>query len=904
MDYPSVNHIEISSEFIVKWQKIVNIAADLLNVPAALIMKVDPPYIEVFSSSNSQGNPYHVGDREHLAGLYCETVIKNDDKLLIPNALNDDKWKDNPDIDIGMISYLGFPLKWPDGTFFGTICVLDSKENRFSKNQERLIRQFKELIESHLDTIYKSKKLAKQLEYEKNLEKDLKTINSRFSTIFDNIEQGICLHEMIYEDNKAVDYRIIEANPAYEMITGIPLDKSKGILAKELYATEKAPYIDIYEEVARTGKTVTFEDYYEPMDKYFHITVSCPGKGRFITLFYDITERKRMEERIRENEKKLSITLHSIGDGVITTDIEGRIVMLNPTTEELTGWSSEKAKGKKLLEVFNIINARTGETAEDPVQRVLESGQLVGLANDTTLISKDGSKYQIADSASPIKDNEGNILGVVLVFRDITEKYNLMEEIRETKKTLSVLLANLPGMAYKCRNDKDWTMEFVSKGCKELTGYDPQELLYNKEVSYGNLITPDCKQYVWEKVQNSLKDNDSFEVEYKIGTKSKEEKWVWEQGQGVFDESGKLENIHGFITEITERKKREERIQYISLHDSLTGLYNRTFLEEEIERLNVARQLPMSLVMADLNGLKLINDTYGHSKGDEVLIKTGKILKELFRKEDIIARYGGDEFVILLPETNEEEVQKMLKRIKKHSTEILVGKKEEDKIPISISLGYAVKCNASEDVYKKLKIAEDRMYKDKLLESKSTKSHIVKSLLKTLQEKSQETEEHGRRMSKLALALGEKIGLSHAEQDRLSLLASLHDIGKTIIFEKVLKKPDKLTNEEWEEIIKHPGTGYRICSETEEFSHIALDILSHHERWDGNGYPQGLNGEEIPLLARIISIVDAYDVMTNGRPYKKAMTKNEALEELARCSGSQFDPGLLELFKEAVRKTK
>ena len=167
-----IQQIKISENTIKKWQNIVDIMAELVGVPAALIMRLFESDIEVFVSSQSAGNPYHYGDHEHLigSGLYCETVINTNEKLLIPNALTDEKWKNNPDVKLNMISYLGFPILLPGGKPFGTICVLDNKENAYSDTYENLIRNFREIIQSQLELIYmntalgdKNKKFADYL---------------------------------------------------------------------------------------------------------------------------------------------------------------------------------------------------------------------------------------------------------------------------------------------------------------------------------------------------------------------------------------------------------------------------------------------------------------------------------------------------------------------------------------------------------------------------------------------------------------------------------------------------------------------------------------------------------------------------------------------------------------------
>ena len=348
---------------------------------------------------------------------------------------------------------------------------------------------------------------------------------------------------------------------------------------------------------------------------------------------------------------------------------------------------------------------------------------------------------------------------------------------------------------------------------------------------------------------------------------------------------------YAYISAISLRRlQAEEEIRYISLHDSLTNLHNRYFLEKEMARLDTTAQLPLSVIMADLNGLKMINDTYGHLHGDEMLKAVATIIKSCCRKKDIIARWGGDEFVVLLPRTNAIKAETICKKINTRCNEFYIGD-----IPISIALGVASKASREEDLIKTLHEAEDEMYKQKLAESRSTRSTVLSALLKTLEEKSFETEKHTQRMKEIARFIGLKLNLPDAELTRLDLLITLHDIGKINISEEILTKKDRLTEEELETMRKHPEIGFRITRATEEFSHVAEDILSHHERWDGSGYPRGLKGKEIPLLARITALADAYEIMSYGRPYKKAMSHQEIVDEFASCAGQQFDPELVDL---------
>ncbi|MFV9511442.1 HD domain-containing phosphohydrolase [Tepidibacillus sp. LV47] len=480
-----------------------------------------------------------------------------------------------------------------------------------------------------------------------------------------------------------------------------------------------------------------------------------------------MNEKKMQIKTMEEKEKELHKTiLLSIGDGVITTDQTGRITALNRVAEEITGWSEEKVKGRYFVKVFKFVDETTGEEAKNPIEKVLETGQIIGLTNHTALIAKDRRKISIASSAAPIKDEKGEIFGVVMVFRDVMQ-------------------------------EKAW----------------------------------------------------------------------------------------------------QEKILNLSYHDSLTGLYNRQFMEEQINRLEMSQEMPLVAIMADVNGLKLVNDAFGHEEGDKLLKKVAEILKESCRKEDIIARWGGDEFLILLPHATTEIAEQIIERIENMCLQANDGKAQ-----LNIAMGYAVKAQASENLEQVIKEAEEWMYRRKLMEEKSYHKSLINTLLATLYAKSTETEEHSQRLKNDCLMIGRRMNLSAKELDELALLTVLHDIGKIGIRESVLHKPGPLTAEEWEEIKKHSEIGYRIAQNTPELAVIAEYILYHHERWDGEGYPRGLKGEEIPLFCRILAVADAYDAMTNDRIYRKALSKEEAMAEIRRNAGTQFDPQVVDIFLDIKTK--
>jgi len=348
-------------------------------------------------------------------------------------------------------------------------------------------------------------------------------------------------------------------------------------------------------------------------------------------------------------------------------------------------------------------------------------------------------------------------------------------------------------------------------------------------------------------------------------------------------------------TDITERRQMEDRLEYLSYHDQLTGLYNRRFFESDIKLIDEDKNLPLTVIMADVNGLKLINDSFGHSFGDELIKKASEILKNGCREEDVIVRLGGDEFIIFMPKVDTYGAEKFIKSIKAASSSEKINS-----VSVSISFGYMTKKDKEENILEILKKAEDYMYKKKLLESPSMRGKSINTIITTLHEKNKREEAHSYRVSQLCESMGKAINLDDDEIKELKTVGLLHDIGKIAIEENILNKNGKLTDEEWEEIKRHPEIGYRILSTVNEMSEIAIYVLAHHERWDGKGYPKGLAGEDIPLKSRIITIADSYDAMVSERSYRGALPKEVAIEELKRGKDTQFDSKLVDIFIEEV----
>ncbi|MGE4272335.1 MAG: HD domain-containing phosphohydrolase [Desulfitobacterium sp.] len=487
-------------------------------------------------------------------------------------------------------------------------------------------------------------------------------------------------------------------------------------------------------------------------------------KNKLLCTIRDITERRKMEEIIFNEKEQFKATLLSIGEGVIATDVCGNILVMNNIAEKLTAWNREEALGKSLGEVFQVIHEITREKCSNPVQKVLETAGIFKMSGYTLLLSKANTETPIEVSAAPIRSSTGKATGIVIVFRDITEK-----------------------------------------------------------------------------------------------------------------------------------REKQRQIEYLSFHDSLTGLYNRRYISEILKQLDTEENLPLALIFIDVNGLKLSNDAFGHQAGDQLLRTVAKVMQGACRAGDIIGRLGGDEFAIVLPRTNETIAKEIQEKIVSTASQITL-----DSVIVSLAAGCAVKTRSDQDIDGIITNAENNMYKNKRHSGKSMRSHTIETVLRNINLKYDSEQIHTERVSEYCEAIARAMNLREKEIRDIKTAGSLHDIGKITLPADILNKPSKLTDEEYEIIKKHSETGYQMLRSVDEYVSLAEPVLYHHERWDGEGYPCGLTGEDIPLASRIISVADVYEAMTAKRPYQRTKNKEEAIAELKRCAGTQFDPEIVKVFIEKV----
>ncbi|KDR95510.1 PAS domain S-box-containing protein/diguanylate cyclase (GGDEF) domain-containing protein [Peptoclostridium litorale DSM 5388] len=715
---------------------------------------------------------------------------------------------------------------------------------------------------------------------------------------------GYAYHKVILDhEGKPKDYVFLDVNPAFEKMTGLKGDEiiGKGVVDVIPGIRDGGfDWVAFYGMVAMDGKGRDITQYLEALDRWYKVSAFSLEKGYFTVVFQEVTEemqrieklesqKKQIEKLAEEKENLLKIRQAMFREhAAIMLIIEpstGKIIEANPSACSFYGYEREELINMKIQD----INMLSDEEVKMRRTMALEKKQKYFIFTHRL---KSGETRIVEVYSCPITYNGAKVLYSIIF--DVTRREKYKKRLYEEKELLKTTLFSIGDGVIT--TDEHGSIKLINKTAQQITGYDEKEVkgrCFSDVFKFADEISGD---EIEDPVTEALKGTKEAKIEGTavIRVKAGALKPISKSIATIKAEDGQLMGAVMAFRDVSKEKEQQEKIIYLSYHDSLTGIYNRRFMEENIKRLDTACQLPLSIIMGDLNGLKLTNDVFGHDAGDRLLIEAVDVIKKSCRCEDIIARWGGDEFLILLPQTNSETAEGIVQNIRRVCSE-----KGDGNQKLSIALGTDTKTDAIEDFKQVMRKAEELMYQTKLIEGKGYRENIIEALMATLFEKSCEMDEHGDRLQNTCICIGRSLNLTSKALGELRLLAKLHDIGKVAIDENILNKPGPLTNREWGEIKKHPEVGFRIAQNISEISPVAEYILCHHERWDGRGYPRGLKGEEIPLLSRILSVVDAFDAMTNDRAYREKMETKEALAEIKRNSGTQFDPEIVEKFMNA-----
>lgn len=718
-----------------------------------------------------------------------------------------------------------------------------------------------------------------------NQKKKLQESEAHYRTIIETTQDGF----WVVDVNTA---RIIDVNDTYCRMTGYSKTELLGMTVGDLEVIESHQETKAHIKMMKENGSDLFDTRHKKKDgSFIDIEVSATFIEREDVIFVfcrDITTRKKMEYEVKQSEEKFQLLFDKAPLGYQSLDAEARFIDVNQKWLETLGYSKEDVIGKWFGD-FLCPEYIEGFRERFPLFK--SQGYI---HSEFEMLHKDGYSLFIAFEGKVGYSLEGKFKQTHCILQDITARKLTEEALSKSEERFRVAQEISPDgftIFHPIRNEKgeiiDFSWVYENQAIANINNTDPQQVIGRRIL---DLFPDHIGTSIFEAYIHVAKTGKSQIIEeINVGNVISSPKWL----RLVIVSMG--EDIAILAQDITERKKAENELLHLSYHDHLTELYNRRFFEEETKKIDKQDNLPISIIMCDINGLKMVNDSFGHKSGDELLIKAANTIKKACREKDIVARIGGDEFVILLTKTTAMESMQIANNIKELASNEKVANME-----LSISYGYDTKTDDKQSIIEIIANAENHMYRHKLHERSSMRSKTIDLIMNTLFEKSNRELLHSNRVSAICRAIALKMNLDKDVINQLGIAGLLHDIGKIGIDEKILNKDGRLTNEEREAIEKHPEIGWRLLSSTDEFSELSQLVLTHHEKWDGSGYPNGLKGETIPLEARILVVADAFDAMTNERTYRKEVSNEEAIMELKRCSGTHFDPDIVDVFVNQV----
>lgn len=620
----------------------------------------------------------------------------------------------------------------------------------------------------------------------------------------------------------------------------------------------------------------------------FFVEISCSimtikKRKYLLCVIRDISERKLAEAMRRKDAEEIMELYNNAPCGYVSLDSSSIILRINDTLLKWLGVDRNEVVGKRRLSEYVVDNSLKF------IEKLHPANANHGGTKDFELeiISQDRSVMTTLASIQMVKDELGQSIMWNATLTDITARKRMERSLQLSEEKYRSIFENAVEGMFQANPDRSYIN--VNPACARMFGYSSSEEMLG---ALNNVYQTYDSVEEAQRLYKSLKQNGL--VRDFIARQRKRDGsvfWTSVNALAVYDDYGRIRWVEGCYIDVTERIKHLEELEYLSEHDPLTGLHNRTYYENVLNHERACRI--NGILMCDIDGLKLVNDSIGHQAGDDLLVAATEVLKKCVGNDDILARVGGDEFAILLFDTDMSSLSIRARQIQQDVEDYNTL---EPFIPLSITVGAAFREDPAASVFDLIKMADNSMYRQKLLSSQSARSAIVKTLMKTLEARDFGTENHAVRLVEFMRIFADRVGFPIWRMEDLMLFSQFHDIGKVGVPDRILFKPGCLDQEEKFEMQKHCEIGYRIAQASPDLAPISELILRHHEWWNGQGYPQGLKGSEIPIDCRMLSIVDAYDAMTCERPYRKAMSHEAVVQELLACRGSQFDPELVGVF--------
>ena len=697
----------------------------------------------------------------------------------------------------------------------------------------------------------------------------------------------------IYIDSNG---EIIYANPAcFRFFRCDPLETLIGKHIEDLITEEYIQfYRDRVDRLAQTHMPNPMAEYaFKRCDgtiAYAEVSSSADYDSNSMTILvfiHDLSEIKRSSEQFRriQNRNRDLIVQMTEGIGVFSKSKGDEsaayiLIFANRSFSKILFGSVKRIIGISLQTLFgNII-----DPMEDAISEAIDSKR-THLAE----ISYHGN--QILELR--FTGNEDHEL--VLMIRDVSNIKNFEASLTMERNRLSTIIKGTNTATWEW-NLKTHTI-MVNSRWAEIIGYTYEELEpYTPNTFYAHLYPGDSEVTDRELQKHLNGETDYYQSEFRMVHKDGHPVWILDRGCITqYDESGKPLMICGTHQDITERKEKELEVYKLSYYDYLTGLCNRRKFDEKKAIFNTESALPLTLLMADVDALKITNDAFGHHNGDKLLSHVADRLRDISLDKTNVFRIGGDEFVILLPNCTSDEAEKMAEKLKKEfESDIVNG------LPISVSFGIATRYSMDESFDDIFNNPEMMMYSKKIVHSGNFRMDVIDVVKQNFFDTSPQEKIHSDLVRVYMRSLGEKLALDPTDVSYMEVLAEVHDIGKISIEPSLLIKIEPLELTDLIRIRQHPETGYRILYSSDKYDKVAIDVLYHHERWDGSGYPKKLDSDKIPFKARCLAICEAYAAMIQDYSYRKAIGKIEAAKEIVRNSGTQFDPKIALVFVTQV----
>ena len=696
----------------------------------------------------------------------------------------------------------------------------------------------------------------------------------------------------------------------------------KGYLAK-IMKNEKLIHNNIFRFIDNKGNTRWLE--------FSSLPISLGSGAATLNFFNDITSSKNAEKELLEVQDRFHTLFEEspiplwelditdikeyidsiIGKGVIDfkeyfrahpESVSGcasmlKVTQINRANLELFMLKSKKKisdyfiqiLGKELRDIFvgwlaTIAGAKDifeGEAAFSTL-----NGQKKNIASRWIIVSNGSKTYSKA----------------IVSMIDITEHKSITDQIQSLSQFRESIIDN--ASLWLNVFDRELNVIVWNKAAENISGYERSEVVGHNKIWEWLYPDPGYRKkvidYIFSMINRKITDED-FETTIRCKNgRTRIIIWNFKNFNGA---DNKKIGLIAISRDHTDKKKMEEKLKYIASHDALTGVYNRAFFEEQLHLQFEERNSKNAILLLDIDGLKYVNDTVGHQHGDNLIKNLSRTLTKTFRPGDVVARIGGDEFAVLIRDASRDKLESVVERLYSN-----IGAFNQDlkkgQYPLNVSYGYSIRGSGPGTAMETFKEADDRLYENKIPKREEVIKSALAAIRATMLEKDSVAEEHMERLKSTAALFGEVMNLNQENKDKLILATELHDIGKVVIPDNILNKNGSLNHDEFDIIKKHSISGYRIAKATPMIENISEYILYAHERWDGTGYPDGLKGKDIPLISRMVYIIDAYDAIINNRPYKNAHSEKDAIKEIKRCSGTQFDPALVNIFINKVLKTK